>query len=171
MPWSTWQQTSEHGRTKYFYEPDAQQLVEASGTLQINDFSVTYYTNELGRFEVTATRPIRKKGRNILVSDMLEFRLETSASIPKFISIKKQKAEGNNWKYETFIEIDDGKNSIVPEFNDYQQYEPYSRKYFNSSIIKAYDFIKEYLPEFEEFIQDKKVADHATKIVERAQTL
>lgn len=171
MPWGQAVQTGPHSTTRYWVTPNDKKLVEVQGSIKLNDWNVTFYVNEFGKFEAKAARYLKKRDRNILTDNSLEIKLETTASIPKIIPIERQKAVGSEWKHETFIEINDGKNSIVSEFNEYQDYEPYTRKYFNSSIVKAYDFIKAYLPEFEELIKDKTVADHCSKIVKKAEQI
>lgn len=173
MPWGQPQQISEHASVRYWIDKNAKKLVEAEGSIKINDWTVTFYANEFKKFGVIAYKPINKKDASFSVDNLLEIRLETKASIPKFIPIERQKYDKSEWKKETFVEIDDGKDLIIQEFNQYQEYgnEPYSRKYARSSIVKAYDFLKQFLPEFESMIKDKTVAEHASKIVEKAQKL
>jgi hypothetical protein len=170
MPWSQPVQTSEHATTRFWEDPNAPKMVETKGSVKINGFDITIYANEWGRYQVIAYKPIVKKDNRISVDNSLEIRLETTASIPKFVSIEKQDHK-NHYETVTFCEVNDGKDSIVPEFNEYQEIEPYIRKFSRSSIIKAYDFLKQCLPEFEDLIKDPVLEKHASKIVSKAEKL
>jgi hypothetical protein len=170
MPWGQAVQTGPHSTTRYWEDPNARKLVEAKGSIKINGFDVTIYANEWGKYQVIAYRLIDKNDNRISVNNTLEIRLETTATIPKFVPIEKQDHK-NHYETVTFCEVNDGRDLIVPEFNEYQEIEPYVRKYSRSSIIKAYDFLKQYLPEFEDLIKDPVLEKHTSKIVEKAQKL
>jgi hypothetical protein len=172
MQWGQSVQTSEHSRTKFSVDPNDKKLVEATGSAEINGLNVTFYYNEYGKFEVIARRIIQKRS-NVLVNDTFDIKLETSAKINRFIPIEKRKYDKNQWVNETFVEIDDGNDLIVKEFSEYQKddREPYSRKYNRSSIITAYSFLVQFIPEFENMLKDKTVADHASKIIKKAEQI
>lgn len=170
MPWSQAVQTGPHSTTRFWEDPNDRKLVEAKGSIKINGFHVTIYATEWGKYQVIAYKPIDKNNNRILVDNSLEIKLETTATIPKFVPIEKQDHK-NHYESVIFCEVNDGKDLILPEFNEYQEIEPYVRKYSRSSIMKAYDFLKQYLPEFEDLIKDPIVGKHASKIVEKAEKL
>lgn len=163
-------QSGPHSTTRYWVTPNDKKLVEAEGSVKINDWTITFYANEFGQFRATAAKYLKKVDRRVLTDNSLEIKLETTATIPSFTPIEKTRYD-HDWKKETFVELSDGKDLIVPEFNEFQGVEPYNRKYARSSIIKAYDFLKQYLPEFEDLVKDPILEKHTSKIISKAEKL
>lgn len=173
MPeWTQPVSTGKYTYVQYAIDPREKErkLIEASGSVEINGWSVTFYADEYRKFQAIASRPIKKRPDRFMNDNGLQIRLETSATIPKFIPIEKQKLGSH--QTQTFVELDDSKDFIDEEFNEFQSGgEVYNRVYARSSIIKAYDFLKQYLPEFEDMIRDETVTGHAKKIVASAEKL
>jgi hypothetical protein len=116
--------------------------------------------NEYGKLEMIARRPI---GR-LPISDSdagITLTVETTDHRVPLI-----KVVGYDTYNPTFIEVDDRKEYITPEFKE--QDENYKHEFVASSVYKTDEFFNQVIPEYELVLSNKELEQHISKLAEEA---
>lgn len=162
MPYSQPVQTSEHGSTRFFIDPNVKPVQKIDEVKNVNGWNVIFEADENGKFGIIARKTLGKFGTE---ESTLTFSLETTDNrVPKFRPMKDRFSSG----VDHHIELDDRKDRTT---ESYKKHEYPKREYTEGSVLTVYEFLKDICPEFEKMLGTKEIDVYVSKISEQTAQL
>jgi hypothetical protein len=154
-PWA-----KEKAKFQQIYEAKKQLGDDISVQKNFGEWVLNLDVNEYGKLTLIARRSI---GR-LSISDSnagITFTVETTDHRVPLIRIV-----GSDEYHPKFIEVDDRKSEITPEFKE--QDEDYKHEFVASSVYKVDEFFNQIIPEYELILSNKELDQHISKLAEQS---
>jgi len=149
-------------RLKFQQQQEAKKQLGDSVSIQKNlgEWVLILDANEYGKLTMIARRPI---GRLPISNSKAGITLQVETTEHRVPLIK---IVGYDKYHPTFIEVDDRKEKIDPEFKTLE--EDYKHEFVASSVYKVEKFFSEVIPEFNSVLLNKELDQHISKLAEEA---